>query len=175
MKIQLFTVQQVSKRHIRLARNACAGLYGYERAIAITSYFESNGHPHANLTFTQMANNRKSDKQFPIDLMNEMAKLCAENEHGYKLQNVEGLWIFKKSYGNISFNHASVNQYVLKSDNEKLLITVEYDDKVNGFRTFNNHEDFESWVEELVKPFIDNTATRMRQIANVLDKHWSTQ
>ncbi|ORT50220.1 hypothetical protein ST37_09990 [Vibrio sp. qd031] len=70
----------VYNRHIRLARQAAKGLYGYERAKVIRDYFDDAGHPHAGWTFNQMAMNRTSDYQFAIDLMKDLANLCALNE-----------------------------------------------------------------------------------------------
>ena len=71
---------RIYNRHIRLARRAAQGTFGYERAKAIWQYFETTNHPHPRYTFEQAVLNRTSDHQFPIDLMKDMANLCAINE-----------------------------------------------------------------------------------------------
>ena len=73
--------EKAFNKHIRAARKAAKGLSGYERAEALRDYFSHDtDHPHADYTFTQMAINRTSEHQFPVDLMGDMAHLCAENE-----------------------------------------------------------------------------------------------
>lgn len=73
--------EKALNKYIREARKAAKGLVGYERAEAIRDYFSRDSdHPHPDYTFTQMAMNRPSDYQFPVDLMRDMAHLCALNE-----------------------------------------------------------------------------------------------
>jgi hypothetical protein len=72
------------ERNIRNARKAVKGLSGYDRALKISAYFESIGHPHADCTFMQVRFNNsegQSDRQFAINLMREMAYLVAVNQH----------------------------------------------------------------------------------------------
>ncbi|WP_411992102.1 hypothetical protein [Agarivorans sp. DSG3-1] len=72
--------ETVYNHHIQLARKAARGQTGYERARVIWQYFETTEHPHPSHTFRQMAINRTSDNQFPTDLLQAMAHLCAINE-----------------------------------------------------------------------------------------------
>ena len=67
-------------RHIRNAREFSKGLAGYERAEKIAEYFSQSGHPHAQYTFNQLANNRTSDTQLANQIIKDMASLVAENE-----------------------------------------------------------------------------------------------
>ena len=72
------------ERHIRNAHKAVKGLSGYDRALKISVYFESIGHPHADFTFMQVRSDNsegQSDRQFAVNLMREMAYLVAVNEH----------------------------------------------------------------------------------------------
>lgn len=75
------TIDTYYNKHIRAARATSRGLKGLERAEAIYDYFEGKTlHPHAWYTYQQEMMNRTSDYQFPIDLMQRMALLTAENE-----------------------------------------------------------------------------------------------
>ncbi|WP_335903964.1 hypothetical protein [Shewanella algae] len=71
------------KRHIIKVREFARRTDGYERALKILEYFKSAGHPHPDYTFKQIRCNSGSysDKNFPINLMKEMAYLVATNEY----------------------------------------------------------------------------------------------
>jgi hypothetical protein len=173
MKITYTSIETACNRHIKAARNACVGLSGYKRAEAIKAYFAENGHPHAQYTFDQMAMNRSSDHQFAIDLIKTMADLCAKNETGYTLKGVDGLFHFEKLVGGISFNNASVNRYSKNGCESKQLITVEYDNKVHGFTTFNDINAYETWVDFIMQDYQETGLNMMYQIANALDPNWT--
>jgi hypothetical protein len=67
-------------RHIRKARYVARGYEGFERAIKICEYFESEGHPHPTYTFNYVRMNNsegQSDRQFALNLMKEMAYTSA--------------------------------------------------------------------------------------------------
>ncbi|WP_102582644.1 hypothetical protein [Vibrio tasmaniensis] len=69
------------RKHIRAARKVAKGLSGLERGKAIYVYFENETqHPHARYTYDRELINRRSDHQFPIDLMKKMSLLTAEND-----------------------------------------------------------------------------------------------
>lgn len=75
--------EQKYNRHIRKARLAARGFEGYERAIKISDYFESVGHPHPNYTFNQVRSNNsegQTEREFASNLMKEMAYLTSLNE-----------------------------------------------------------------------------------------------
>ncbi|MFL7014442.1 hypothetical protein AB6D16_003845 [Vibrio cyclitrophicus] len=75
------TVDTYYNKHIRAAKTASRRLKGLERAEAIYRYFDNETvHPHARHTYQEEMMNRTSDHQFPIDLMQRMAWLTAENE-----------------------------------------------------------------------------------------------
>lgn len=72
--------ETVYNRYLRKAREASKGLAGLERAHAIRDYFKSVGHPHAQYTYEKVAMEGATDHAFAIQLMKEMASLCAEND-----------------------------------------------------------------------------------------------
>jgi hypothetical protein len=70
--------------NIRNARKAVKGLSGYDRALKISAYFKSIGHPHPEYTFIEVRfdnSEGQSDRQFAINLMKKMAYLVAVNDH----------------------------------------------------------------------------------------------
>jgi hypothetical protein len=83
MKTKTTDIWTLYNRQIRYVRKAVQGTHGHDRAIKICEYFESVGHPHPGYTFNAVRMNKsngKSDGQFAIDLMQDMAYLVATNE-----------------------------------------------------------------------------------------------
>jgi len=83
MKTKTTDIWALYNRQIRYARKAVQGSQGYDRAIKICEYFESVGHPHPTYTFNQVrmnTSNGQSNRQFAIDLLQDMAYLVAKNE-----------------------------------------------------------------------------------------------
>jgi len=71
----------IYNRHIRKARAHAKHSSGIERASLIADYFAmKTDHPHVQYTYESEMMNLCSEYQFPIDLMQTMASLCAENE-----------------------------------------------------------------------------------------------
>lgn len=152
MKIKFTSYETAYNRHIRLARKACSELTGRERAEAIRNYFIDAGHPHSEYTFNQMAMNRRSDHQFAIDLMKDMADLCAKNESGYVFNGIDGVWNREKTVGELCYRHTYINRYSVHGNpNNKQLIVCESDDgEVINYKNFNDCLEYEKWVDEVV-------------------------
>lgn len=83
MKINYSCIDKNYKRHIKGARHFAKGTKDYERAIKICEYFEYVGHPHPDYTFRHIrcSGESCSDRQFAINLMQDMAYLVATNEY----------------------------------------------------------------------------------------------
>lgn len=168
MKIKYTSIEQAYKSHIKKARVACKNLTGWERAESIRDYFLTTIHPHVEYTFNQLAMNRVSDRQFAIDLMNELADLTAKNTTGYKLDGVDGRWHFEKLVGDIHFNFHSVNRYSLNGANSKQLITVEHESKVLGYQVFLNLHEYEEWEDSIMENCHSSGAVLVRKIMDRL-------
>jgi len=78
--MQTLNYETSYNRHILGARKFAKGTTGYERAQKITEYFHENDHPHAYVTFEQLAINRTSDAQLARKIIKDMAWLVALNE-----------------------------------------------------------------------------------------------
>lgn len=173
-KMKYTSYKTAYNRHIRLACEAARGERGYERAEAIKGYFLTTAHPHVNYTFDQMAMNRLSDREFAIDLLQELADITAKNEQGYTLPNVDGRFHFEVCVGSVSYNNVSVNRYSVNGDDSKQLITVEYNSKVHGYAVFESFDAYSEWLDSLMENVLDTGLNRIWHIANRLDLSWST-
>ena len=71
----------IYNRHIRQARKYAKNTHGMNRAYLIAEYFAiKTNHPHVRYTYEKLMMGSASDYWLPIELMQTMAALCAENE-----------------------------------------------------------------------------------------------
>jgi hypothetical protein len=156
MKITFTSYETAFNRHIRLARLACKGQYGWERAEAVKHYFTEAGHPHSNFTFDQMAMNRYSDSSFPVELMKNMAYLCALNEEGYNIEGFQGRWFKEKLIGVSQVSDASVCLYSRYGPSTPHLLVVESKSKMSGYKTFKDIAEYDDFIQEVASDFDDS-------------------
>ena len=141
MKAKYTSFDTAYNRHIRNARKACSGFYGWTRAELIRDYFRENGHPHAQYTFDQLAIDRISDHQFAGSLMKEMAHLTALNDEGWYLngkhyQRRVNLGFDTFCY--IEYNHSSLHSVHCE--------TSGYNHVVKEFDDFDSYDE---WLDQL--------------------------
>jgi hypothetical protein len=171
--MKYISIESAYNKHIANARKAAVGLSGMARAQAIYDYFsESTDHPHARFTYDQLMMNRTSDNQFPIDLMREMADLCAKNAFGSIHSKHSGLWSSEKAIGNCGLNGCYAQKYKDRLSTRVLVVLeVNGKDDDTSSRVFENDDELDAWIDAMysASDYQRNGATTASLIIKALD------